>query len=127
MTEWLRRDKKYEVNPKRVRRLMKLMGLYAIYPKARLSEPGQGDKVYPYLIGNVTVTRSNHVWSVDITYIRLRGGFIYLAAIIDWFSRFVVSWEISNSQESDFCISALNRALIKAKPEIFNGDQGVQL
>ena len=126
MTEWLRRDKKYAVNPKRVRRLMKLMGLDAIYPKPRLSEPGQGHKVYPYLLRNVTVTRPNHVWSVDITYIRLRGGFIYLVAIIDWFSRFVVSWEISNSLESDFCISALNRALIKAKPEIFNSDQGVQ-
>lgn len=126
MTEWLRRDKKYAVNPKRVRRLMKLMGLYAIYPKPRLSEPGQGHKVYPYLLRNVTVTHPNHVWSVDITYIRLRGGFIYLVAIIDWFSRFVVSWEISNSLESDFCISALNRALIKAKPEIFNSDQGVQ-
>ena len=126
MTEWLRREKGHEINPKRVRRLMRLMRLEAIYPKPRLSTPGEGHKIYPYLLRNIAVVRPDQVWSTDITYIRLRGGFIYLVAIIDWFSRFVISWEVSNSLESDFCISALNRALIRAKPEIFNSDQGVQ-
>lgn len=126
MTEWLRRDKGWEVNPKRVRRLMQLMRLEAIYPKPRLSQPGEGHKIYPYLLKNVIVTRPNHVWSTDITYIRLSSGFIYLVAIIDWFSRFVISWEVSNCLDSEFCISALNRALMRAKPEIFNSDQGVQ-
>lgn len=126
MTEWLRREKGHEINPKRVRRLMRLMRLEAIYPKPRLSTPGEGHKIYPYLLRSIAVVRPDQVWSTDITYIRLRGGFIYLVAIIDWFSRFVISWEVSNSLESDFCISALNRALIRAKPEIFNSDQGVQ-
>ena len=112
MTEWLRREKGHEINPKRVRRLMRLMRLEAIYPKPRLSTPGEGHKIYPYLLRNIAVVRPDQVWSTDITYIRLRGGFIYLVAIIDWFSRFVISWEVSNSLESDFCISALNRALI---------------
>ena len=126
MTAWLRLVKKYDVNPKRVRRLMRLMGLETIYQKPRLSAPALGHQIYPYLLRNLKIDRVNQVWSTDITYIRLHGGFIYLVAIIDWFSRYVLSWEISTTMESDFCISALNRALHQQKPTIFNTDQGSQ-
>lgn len=105
---------------------MRLMGLMAVYPKPRLSLPGEGHRIYPYLLKNIRVIRPNQVWSTDITYIRLSAGFIYLVAVIDWFSRLILSWEVSTSLESDFCISALERALDHGKPEIFNTDQGSQ-
>lgn len=120
-------DKGYDVNRKRVRRLMSLMGLQAIYPKRNLSKARQEHKIYPYLLRNLHITRANQVWCSDITYIRIRGGFVYLVAIMDWFSRKVLAWEVSITLESDFCIRALERAILKyGKPEIFNTDQGVQ-
>ncbi len=125
MTAWLR-EQCYLVNEKRVRRLLRLMGLEAIYPKPRLSLVAPGHQIYPYLLRGVKVERVNQVWSSDITYVRLLGGFVYLVAIIDWYSRYVLSWEVSTTMESDFCLSALNRSLQVAKPEIFNTDQGSQ-
>lgn len=126
MTEWLRQQG-HQVNEKRVRRLLRLMGLWALYPKPRLSQPAQGAQVFPYLLKGVSVDRADQVWSTDITYVRLRQGFIYLVAILDWYSRYVLSWEVSVSLESSFCVSALDRALTYAEPEIFNSDQGAQL
>lgn len=126
MTAWLREVKKFEVNLKRVRRLMRLMGLEAIYPKPRLSLSALRHQVYPYLLQGVKIDRVNQVWSTDITYIRLLAGFIYLVAVIDWHSRYVLSWEISTTMENDFCLSALDRALQTGRPEIFNSDQGSQ-
>ncbi len=126
MTHWLR-DQGQEVNEKRVRRLMREMGLEAIYPKRLLSQPEAGHRIYPYLLRGVKVTRVNQVWSADITYIRMAGGFVYLVAVIDWFSRFVLSWEISTTMEASFCVSALEWALRGgARPEVFNTDQGSQ-
>jgi putative transposase len=126
ITAWLRQEKKHEVNLKRVRRLMRLMGLEAIYQKPRLSLPAPGHQIYPYLLRNVKIERINQVWSTDITYIRLQGGFVYLVAVIDWHSRYVLSWEVSTTMENEFCMSALKRALHRGKPEIFNSDQGSQ-
>jgi putative transposase len=126
MTAWLCKKTESAINPKRVRRLMRLMGLETIYQKPRLSVPALGHQIYPYLLRGLKVDGANHVWSTDITYIRLQGGFIYLVAIIDWFSRYVLSWEISTTMESDFCISALQRALYGQRPKIFNNDQGSQ-
>ncbi len=114
------------VNRKRVQRLMQKMGIEAIYPRPRLSDPAPGHRVYPYRLRGLAITRPNQVWSTDITYIRLRSGFVYLVAILDWFSRYVVEWEISITLDTSFCLSALDRALQKAKPEIFNSDQGAQ-
>ena len=125
MTAALRRDGEL-VNVKRVRRLMRQMGLEAIYPKPRLSVSEQQEKRYPYLLRNVEVVRPNQVWATDITYIRLRQGYCYLTAILDWFSRYVVSWQLSVSLEADFCVRALRVALETAIPEIFNSDQGSQ-
>ena len=125
MTAWLRAEG-YQVNPKRVRRLLRLMGLEAQSPKPQLSQPSAAAAIYPYLLKGVTIDRVNQVWSTDITYIRLREGFIYLTAIIDWYSRYVVAWEVSVSLESDFCVAALDRALRLAQPEVFNSDQGSQ-
>lgn len=125
MMVWLRKAG-HGVNPKRVRRLMRLMGLEAIYPKPRLSLGGQGHKIYPYLLSGVPIERSNQVWSTDITYIRLRHGFVYLVAVMDWYSRYVLSWEISVTMETSFCIAALDWALRRGRPEIFNSDQGAQ-
>jgi putative transposase len=125
MTAWLIREG-YPVNPKRVRRLMRLMGLEAIYAKPRLSAPGGAHKRYPYLLKDVVIDHPDQVWSADITYLRLHGGFVYLAAVMDWYSRRVLSWELSDSLEGEFCISALREALTKARPEIFNTDQGTQ-
>jgi putative transposase len=125
MTAWLRREG-YSVNPKRVRRLLRQMGLEAIYRKPRLSQPAVGHRVYPYRLRGVAITRTNQVWSSDITYIRLRQGFIYLVAIMDWFSRYVLAWEVSPTMESSFCLAALDWALQRAHPEIFNSDQGAQ-
>jgi putative transposase len=114
------------INRKRVQRLMRTMGIAAIYPKRRTTIPGQGHKIYPYLLRNLEITRPDQVWSTDITYIPLRRGFMYLVAIMDWFSRYVLSWRLSNSLETTFCLEALEEALDSRRPEIFNSDQGVQ-
>ena len=121
------RGKGFLVGPKRVRRLLRVMGLQAIYQQPNLSRPAPGHRIYPYLLRGIVVDRPNQVWSSDITYIRLRSGFVYLVAVIDWFSRYVLAWEISTSLESDFCVAALTWALRHGgKPEIFNTDQGSQ-
>ena len=125
LTEWLRR-RGYVVNRKQVARLMRKMGLSAIYPKPKTSAMGKPSKVYPYLLKGLSITRPNQVWATDITYIRLNDGFVYLVAIMDWFSRYVLSWELSNSLDVFFCLSALERALSQASPLIFNNDQGSQ-
>jgi putative transposase len=125
MADWLLKAG-YTVNLKRVRRLMRQMGLEAIYPKPRLSAPAPGHRIYPYLLRGLAIGRPNQVWATDITYIRLRQGFIYLVAIMDWFSRYVLAWEISVALEVSFCVSALDWALKTAQPEIFNSDQGSQ-
>jgi putative transposase len=116
----------WKVNRKHVQRLMQKMGIQAIYPKPRLSDPAPGHRIYPYRLRGLPITRPNQVWGTDITYIRLRNGFIYLVAILDWYSRYVVDWEISITLDTGFCLSALDRALQKAKPEILNSDQGAQ-
>ena len=125
MMRWLQ-DRGYGVGRHRVRRLMELLGLEAVYPKPKLSQPGEGHKIYPYLLDGVAITRINQVWSTDITYIRMAEGFLYLVAVIDWFSRFVLSWALSLTLEVDFCVEALQRALRRGRPEIFNSDQGSQ-
>ncbi len=116
----------YIVNRKRVVRLMRLMNIKTIYPRRNLSKINPENKIYPYLISGIEIDRPNVVWSIDITYIPLSHGFMYLVAIIDWYSRYVLSWSISNSLETGFCIEALNKALSKGSPEIFNSDQGSQ-
>jgi putative transposase len=125
MTAWLRREG-HEINRKRVRRLLRLMGLEAVYPKPRLSVGGGGHKVYPYLLRNVASERVNQVWSTDITYIPMPNGFMYLTAVIDWYSRYVLSWRLSNTLDVGFCLEALAEALRQGCPEVFNTDQGVQ-
>ena len=125
MTEWLRRDG-WRVNPKRVRRLMRRMGLEAIYPKKRLSIPDKEHRVYPYLLRGLDINRPDQVWASDITYIRLTGGFVYLTVVMDWHSRYVLAWELSNTLDATFCVDALKRALTISKPGIFNSDQGSQ-
>lgn len=114
------------VNHKRVQRLMQLMGLQAIYPKPKTSIAAPGHKVYPYLLRDLKITRPNQVWSTDITYVRMQHGFMYLVAVIDWFSRYVLAWQLSNTLDGLFCRSALRQALQHGTPEIFNTDQGVQ-
>lgn len=114
------------VNRKRVQRLMRVMGIEAIYPKPNLSKPHPYNKVYPYLLRDVKINRNNHVWGTDITFVRLDKGWSYLVAIMDWYSRYVVSWELSTSLETDFCIRALDKAFAEGIPEIFNSDQGSQ-
>jgi putative transposase len=114
------------VNRKRVQRLMRLMGLEAIYPKLKLSAAGRGHRIYPYLLRNVRIERPDQVWSTDITYVPLVGGFLYLAAIIDWFSRYVVAWRLSDTLDGSFCMEMLEEALSRGQPEVFNTDQGVQ-
>jgi putative transposase len=125
MTVWLR-NQGYGVNRKRVRRLMEIMGLRAIYRRPRTSQPAPGHQVYPYLLRGVAITRPNQVWTADITYIPLARGFLYLVAIMDGYSRYVLSWRLSNTLEVDFCIEALEEALRNGQPEIFNTDQGAQ-
>jgi putative transposase len=125
MTAQLRRDG-HDVNPKRVRRLLRLMGIEAIYPKKDLSKPVSGHRVYPYLLRGMPIVRPHQVWSSDITYIRLRNGFLYLVAVVDWYSRYVLSWELSNTMDVHFCLSAFERALRYGSPEIWNTDQGSQ-
>jgi len=123
---WWLGQQGYGVNLKRVRRLMRRMGLEAIYPKPRLSVAMPGHRIYPYRLRGVKIERPDQVWGSDITYIRLRQGFIYLVAILDWFSRYVLAWEVSVSLESAFCRAALEWALKTGRPEIFNTDQGAQ-
>jgi putative transposase len=125
MAVWLQAEGE-PVNRKRVQRLMRLMRLEAIYPKPRTTVAGAGHKIYPYLLRNVAVTRRNQVWSADITYVPLRCGFLYLMAILDWYSRYILAWRLSNSLDGDFCLEALDEALSRGRPEIFNTDQGVQ-
>jgi putative transposase len=125
MVVWLA-SQQHVVNRKHVQRLMQQMGLVAIYPKPRLSTGNKEHKIYPYLLRNLEITRPNQVWATDITYIRLAHGFMYLVALLDWHSRYVLSWRLSNSMEESFCIEALEEALAWQCPEIFNSDQGVQ-
>ncbi|TSC67351.1 MAG: integrase catalytic subunit [Parcubacteria group bacterium Gr01-1014_66] len=105
---------------------MRLMGIEAIYPKPRTTIPAPGHKIYPYLLKNLPIIRPNQVWSTDITYVRLEGSFCYLTVILDWYSRYVLSWELSESMETEFCTRALRSALVQAVPEIHNSDQGSQ-
>jgi putative transposase len=126
MTAMLRAEGVF-VNRKRVQRLMRLMGIAALGPKPRTSKPTPGHKIYPYLLRNLTIERANHVWAADITYIPIGRGFLYLVAIIDWASRAVLAWRLSNTMDVSFCLVALKEALAKfGRPEIFNTDQGSQ-
>lgn len=125
ITHMLRRQG-YAVNHKRIARLMRRMGLEAIYPKPKLSKASRTPQKYPYLLKGLNIAYPDQVWSSDITYIRTRHGFVYLVAVIDWFSRYVLSFEVSTSLDADFCVKALKKALKIAKPEIFNTDQGTQ-
>lgn len=114
------------VNRKRVQRLMRLMGIAGITPKRNLSKPHPGHRVFAYLLRNVAITHPDQVWSTDITYVPLRGGFVYLTAVMDWYSRYVLSWKLSNRLEGTFCLEALDEALGRGQPEVFNTDQGTQ-
>ena len=125
MTAWLKRQA-YPVNRKRIRRLMRKMGLEAVYPGPRLSISNKEHRKHPYLLRDLIINRPDQVWCTDITYIRMKQGFIYLAAIMDWYSRYVLAWELSNTMDKRFCIEALERALSISGPEIFNMDQGSQ-
>jgi putative transposase len=125
MTAWLQRQG-YAVNEKRVRRLLRTMGLMAIYPGPKTSQPAPSHRIYPYLLRGVAIMHPNVVWSTDITYIRLAHGFVYLVAIMDWYSRYVLAWRLSNSLETHFCVAALEYALAGTAPKIFNTDQGAQ-
>ena len=125
MTAWLRRQG-HEVNGKRVRRLMQVMGLQAIFPRPKTTQAAPGHRIYPYLLRNLAVTRPNQVWSADITYIPMANGYMYLVAVMDWFSRYVLAWQLSNTLDGHFCRVALRQALQLGQPKIFNTDQGVQ-
>ena len=125
MTAWLK-IQGYLVNRKRVQRLMRLMGIEAIYRRPNTSKPSPQHKVYPYLLRGIEISKVNQVWASDITYIPMARGFMYLVVIMDWYSRYVLSWRLSNTLDADFCVDALEEALSKAKPEIFNTDQGSQ-
>ena len=124
--DWLE-DRGYRVNRKRVQRLMRQMGIAALYPKRNLSRRNQAHKVYPYLLRGQTITAANQVWAADVTYIPMAKGFVYLVAVIDWYSRKVLSWRLSNTLDADFCVEALQEALAcYGRPTIFNTDQGSQ-
>ena len=122
---WLK-NQGHEVNRKRVRRLTCIMGLKAIYRRPKTSKPAPGHKVYTYLLSGMEITRPNQVWAADITYIPMARGFLYLVVIMDWYSRYVLSWRLSNTLDTDFCVDALKEALRKGRPDIFNTDQGAQ-
>ncbi len=122
---WLK-GQRYEVNRKRIRRLMRIMGLTAIYRRPRTSKPAAGHKVYPYLLNGTPIARPKQVWAADITYIPMARGFLYLVVIMDWYSRYVLAWRLSNTLDADFCVDALQEALRQGRPEIFNTDQGAQ-
>jgi putative transposase len=126
MARWLRRQG-YGINRKRVQRLMRLMGLEAIYQKPNISRRNPEHRVYPYLLRNLKVDRPNQVWAMDITYIPIEGGFLYLCAVMDWYSRAVLAWNLSNTLDARFCVEAVQWAIAKyGPPEIFNTDQGSQ-
>ena len=125
MTAYLRRLG-YAIDGKRVGRLMRMMDIQAIYPRSSSSSPGKGHKLYPYLLRNLPITHVNQVWSADITYVPLLRGFMYLVAAIDWHSRYVLAWQLSNTLDDAFCLSALRQALCKGQPKIFITDQGKQ-
>ncbi len=125
LTRWLVQHGE-AVNRKRVQRLMRLMGLEAIYPKPKLTAGGRGHRIYPNLLRDVRIQRPDQVWSTDNTYVPLANGFMYLAAIIDWYSRYVIAWRLSNTLDGSFCLEMLEEALSGGKPEVFNTDQGVQ-
>jgi putative transposase len=125
LTKWLV-EQGEEVNRKRVQRLMRVMGLEAIYPRPKLSTAGRGHRIYPYLLREVSIERPDQVWSTDITYVPLATGFMYLAAVIDWYSRYVIAWRLSNTLDGSFCLGMLEEALGRGRPEVFNTDQGVQ-
>jgi putative transposase len=116
----------HQVNRKRVQRLMRLMGLEALGPKPKTSRPSAQHRIYPYLLRGLTIDRPNQVWATDITYIPMARGFLYLVAVIDWYSRYVLAWRLSNTMDTSFCLDALEDALRKGRPEIFNTDQGAQ-
>lgn len=120
------RQSGYNIGKDHVRTLLRRMGLVAVYPKLNISRRHPENRIYPYLLKDLEITRANQVWSVDITYIRLAQGFVYLVAIIDWYSRYVLSFRLSNTLDADFCVDALKEALMFGKPEIFNTDQGSQ-
>ncbi len=122
---WLK-GQNYSINRKRVRRLMRIMGFKAIYYRPKTSKLAPGHKIYPYLLNGLKITRPNQVWAADITYIPMARGFRYLVAIIDWYSRYVLSWRLSNTLDTNFCVEALEEALKKGRPDIFNTDQGTQ-
>lgn len=121
-----RMAEQFGVGRERVQRLMRLMGISAVYPKRRTTRPAAGHKVYPYLLQNVAIERPDQVWSTDITYVPMRHGFVYLVAVMDWYSRYVLSWRLSNTLDGLFCLEALEEALVSRRPEIFNSDQGSQ-
>lgn len=124
--DWLW-EEGYDINRKRVQRLMRQMGITALYPKKGTSRPGKGHKIYPYLLKGLEINRPNQVYCADITYIPMARGFVYLVVIMDWYSRKVLSWRLSNTMESDFCVDALEEAIeCYGAPEIFNTDQGAQ-
>ena len=125
LTAWLVQQGE-SINRKRVQRLLRIMGLEAIYPKPRLSVAGRGNRIYPYLLRGVSIERPDQVWSTDITYVPLPSGFMYLAAIMDWYSRYVLAWRLSNTLDGSFCLELLDEALSRGRPEVFNSDQGVQ-
>lgn len=125
MTVWLDRQG-FAVSRKRVQRLMRLMGLEAIYPRPRTTLRDAEHRVFPYLLRDRSITQADEAWAADITYLPLSRGFMYLVAIIDWYSRYVLTWRLSNSLESSFCVEALSAALERRQPKIFNTDQGVQ-
>lgn len=116
----------HAVNRKRVQRLMRKMGLEAIYPRPRTSQPAPLHRIYPYLLRGLVIDRPNQVWSTDITYVPMPQGFMYLVAVMDWYSRYVLAWRLSNTMEVDFCLEAQEEALSIGKPQIFNSDQGSQ-
>lgn len=116
----------YLVNKKRVYRLMRLMGIQAVYPRPRTTLAAPGHKVYPYLLRGLAITRPNQVWSADVTYVPMPVGFMYLVVVLDWFSRYVLAWQLSNTLDAAFCLLALRQALALAQPDIFNTDQGAQ-
>jgi len=122
----LKKQEGLTVNRKRIRRLMQLMGIRAIYRRPSTSKPAPGHEIYPYLLRDLKITRPNQVWAADITYIPMSRGFLYLVTIIDWYSRYVISWRLSNTLDADFCVAALEEALGRGTPEIFNTDQGSQ-
>ena len=126
MTARLNNQHGFTVNCKRVARLMGIMGLQAVYPKPRLSIPNKAHQTYPYLLRGLAITRPNQVWCADITYVPMPNGFMYLVAVMDWYSRYVLAWQLSNTLDGAFCLETLRRALQRGRPDIFNTDQGVQ-